>query len=294
MRDLTDQQIQLAITLLEQATYNHEQWHRGVMRALVARLPPEESDLLPDAFRRCRFGQWFESESAEFLRPLPAFVALGEAHERMHSSATQLLQRVADDLPVSAPALDHFDNALDRMRLELQSLRDELAVMALNRDTLTGAWGRATLLADLREQHALVRRAVQSCSLAMVDLDHFKAVNDAFGHAVGDEVLRATSRRQRELVRPYDRLYRYGGEEFLLTMPHTGLHDAVRIAERLRAGIAELAIKTEDAGRTIHITASIGVSELAAGSSVEDAIDRADRAMYRAKTAGRNRIEVAD
>jgi diguanylate cyclase (GGDEF)-like protein len=212
----------------------------------------------------------------------------------MHSSATQLLQRIADDLPVSAPALDQFNNALDRMRLELQSLRDELAVMALNRDPLTGAWSRATLLADLREQHALVRRVVQSCAIAMVDLDHFKAVNDTFGHAIGDEVLRLTARRQRDLVRPYDRLYRYGGEEFLLTMSHTGLDEAVRVAERLRAGIADLLVTAEPGGRTIHVTASIGVSELTAGSSVEDAIDRADQAMYKAKTAGRDRVEVAE
>lgn len=294
MRDLSDQQVQLATTLLEQATYNHEQWHRGVLRVLVARLPPDPADLRVDAFRRCRFGQWFDSDAVGFLRPFAAFVALGDAHRRMHTNATELLQLVADDLPVSAPALDSFNNALDHLRLELQSLRDELAALMANRDPLTGAWGRATLLADLREQHALVQRAVQSSALAMIDLDHFKVVNDTFGHSVGDEVLRATSRRQRELIRPYDRLYRYGGEEFLLSMPHTGMEEARLIAERLRTGIAAVVITAEAGGGTIQVTASIGVSEIDAAASVEEAIDRADRALYRAKAAGRDRVEVAD
>jgi diguanylate cyclase len=103
-----------------------------------------------------------------FLSEHPAFIALGEAHEQMHHGAAQLLQRIVDELPVSPEGLDQFNNVLDRMRLEMQSLRHELADTAQNRDPLTGARSRASLLSDLREQHALVRRGVQECALAMI------------------------------------------------------------------------------------------------------------------------------
>lgn len=205
MRNLTDLELQGAIAQLDQATYNHDQWHRGLLRVLVARLPPDDPDLVPDAHLRCRFGQWYEGSAAGFLRELPAFVALGEAHRQMHQSATELLRRVSDDLPVSAAALDQFNNLLDRMRLELGSLRGDLSDTAQNRDPLTGARNRASLLSDLREQHALVRRGVQACALVMIDLDHFKAINDRHGHAAGDAVLSRVARCLQELVRPRSR-----------------------------------------------------------------------------------------
>ena len=292
MRDLPDPQLQLAIAQLDQAIYNHEQWHRNMLRVLVARLPPDASDLADDAHLRCRFGQWYRDDGAAALRELPAFVALGEAHRQMHQNATELLRRVSDDLPVSPSALDKFNNVLDRMRLEMQSLRSELSEAASNRDPLTGLRNRATLLSDLREQHALVRRDVQACALTMIDLDHFKAINDLHGHAAGDIVLRAAARCLQELVRPYDRIYRYGGEEFLLCMPQTTIVAAAAVADRLRAAIAELEIAHQPGGETLTVTASFGVAGLDGALTVEESIDRADRAMYQAKAAGRDRVEV--
>ena len=292
MRHLSDQQLQTAIVQLDQAIYNHDQWHRSLRRVLVARLPPDAPDLTADAHSRCRFGQWYESDVAEFLRELPAFVALGDAHKQMHQNAAQLLQRVVDELPVSLNALDQFNNVLDRMRLEIQSLRHELAETAQNRDPLTGARSRASLLSDLREQQALVRRGVQACALAMIDLDHFKDINDRYGHAVGDVVLRSISQCLQAQVRPYDRIYRYGGEEFLLLMPQTTIDAAVEAVERLRAAVDALRIVPGADVPVLQVTASFGVAVVDAALTVEESIDRADKALYQAKTAGRNRVEV--
>ena len=209
----------------------------------------------------------------------------------MHAGATRLLQRVEDELPISPGELDQFNNLLDHMRLELESLRRDLTDAAVNRDPLTDARNRASLLSDLREQHALVRRGLQECAIVMIDLDHFKDVNDSHGHAAGDVVLRSIAHSLQATLRSYDRLYRYGGEEFLLCSPQTSLDAAAELADRLRAALGELSIQAGE-GDPIHITASLGVAALDGTHPVEDSVQRADEAMYRAKKAGRNRIEV--
>ena len=290
MAPLVGRELQVAIAQLDQAIYNHEQWFKNLVRVLVTRLPPEASDLKPDAHHRCRFGQWYDSDAVGSLRDQPAFVALGEAHKSMHASATALLLRVEDELPITPVELDQFNNFLDHMRLELESLRRDLAETSQNRDPLTDARNRASMLSDLREQQALVRRGLQECVLAMIDLDHFKGVNDTYGHATGDEVLRAVAECLQRNMRPYDRLYRYGGEEFLLCMPQTALDDARELAERLRTLVADLGIHNVAGGPDVHVTASIGLAPLSQTQPVEEAIQGADGAMYRAKAAGRDRV----
>ncbi|MDZ4251820.1 MAG: diguanylate cyclase, partial [Sulfuritalea sp.] len=290
MTFFTNQQLQSVISQLDQALYNHEQWYKNLLRVLIAHVPPEAPDLMPDAHRRCRFGQWYESLPAAFLQDYPTFASLGRAHEKMHSGARTLLQRTLDDLPISSSDLDQFNNILDRMRLEVQALRHEFADMAQNRDPLTGARNRASLLSDLREQHGLVQRGVHSCALAMLDLDHFKRINDEYGHTAGDAALISTVQCLQALLRPYDRIYRYGGEEFLLCMPGTTLDEACGVAERMHTAISAQSIQFDNAGRFLQVTASFGVAALAQSRSVEDSIDRADKAMYEAKTTGRNRV----
>lgn len=293
MQRLSNQQPQAAIAQLDQAIYKHEQWQRNLLRVLVARLPADNADLAPDAHRRCRFGQWYESDDVGTLREHAGFVALGEAHRQMHESATKLLRRSGDELEISVAEYDQFNNLLDRVRLEIQSLRGELVEAAQNRDPLTGARNRAGLLADLREQQALVRREVQDCALVMLDLDHFKAVNDSHGHPAGDAVLRSAAQCLQSELRPYDHLYRYGGEEFLIVMPQIDVQGALEAAERFRAGIAEQRVREGAEGEGLRVTASFGVAPLDAERPVEESLDRADKALYQAKAGGRDRVERA-
>lgn len=292
MTFFTNQQLHSAISQLDQALYNHEQWYKNLLRVLIAHVPPEAPDLMPDAHRRCRFGQWYESAPAAFLHDHPTFASLGQAHEKMHSGARTLLQRTSDGLPISSSDFDQFNNVLDRMRLEVQALRHEFADMAQSQDPLTGARNRASLLSDLREQNALVQRGAHACALAMLDLDHFKRINDEYGHAAGDAALISTVQCLQALLRPYDRIYRYGGEEFLLCMPSTTPDEARGVAERMRVAIAAQSIQFGNAGHFLQVTASFGVAALAQSRSVEDSLDRADKLMYVAKTAGRNRVVV--
>jgi len=290
---LSNQELQAAIAQLDQAIYSHEQWHNGVLRVLVAHLPPDPADLVPDAHRQCRFGRWYEGEEPGPLREHPAFVALGEAHRQMHDGAATLLRRSEDGLDVPINEYDQFTNLLDRMRLEIQSLRGELQEASQNRDPLTGARNRTGLLADLREQQAQVRRGVQSCVLAMVDIDHFKEVNDRHGHTVGDAVLKSTVQSLYGELRPYDRLYRYGGEEFLVVMSQLALEDAVEVAERLRCAVSGEGGRDATGAEGVRVTVSIGIAALDAAQPVEESIDRADAALYRAKEGGRDRVELS-
>lgn len=289
MGSLNSAQLHYVLGQLDQALYNHEQWYKSLSRALIARLPAEPADLQNDAHQRCRFGQWYDSPDTLPLRENQAFVALGQAHQYMHHLATGLLQRSNGGLPIPPAELDSFNNALDRMKLELQSLKHELSEDLQNRDPLTGARSRASLLSDLREQQALINRNVQTCAIAMLDLDHFKRVNDAHGHVAGDAVLLAVAQCIQQHVRPYDRVYRYGGEEFLLSLPDTDLSTADGMAQRIRASIEALPIQLNGAG-PIHVTASIGLALLDGGTPIEQSIDHADKALYKAKAGGRNRV----
>jgi diguanylate cyclase (GGDEF)-like protein len=125
----------------------------------------------------------------------------------------------------------------------------------------------------------------------LIDLDHFKRINDRFGHPVGDEVLRRFAASIFANIRMVDKLGRYGGEEFLLVLPDTNTDQALQIVERLRGTIAELdwsAIAPD-----LTLTLSAGLSEIASNDTPEDLLARADRALYRAKDAGRNRVLAA-
>jgi diguanylate cyclase (GGDEF)-like protein len=149
-----------------------------------------------------------------------------------------------------------------------------------NRRGLDDAFARQ-LMRSLREQ--------QPVSLLMVDVDHFKKLNDTHGHLIGDDVLKRLARILRHHVRPHDLVARYGGEEFALLLPNTDIDTALMIGERLRTAIDDP--RTEDAWRHLPpATVSIGVSAARSSISLSELISQADAALYRAKQGGRNRV----
>jgi diguanylate cyclase (GGDEF)-like protein len=152
-------------------------------------------------------------------------------------------------------------------------------------DPLTGAFNRRHMQTRLEEAIERGRRAGAQASLLLVDIDHFKAVNDRFGHEAGDNVLKELVTLLRERSRKADLLFRLGGEEFLLLLNDTGAEAALNVAEALREGIARAPF-----GVAAPITVSIGVSGLAKADSVDSWVKRADVALYAAKDAGRNRV----
>ncbi len=287
---LTNQQLTLVVAQLDQAIQLHNQWYKDLLRVLISHLPPEVGDLMPDAHHRCRFGQWCNSSEARFLKDNRDFVSLTNEHEKMHNSARNLLQLIMDGQSISVNEWVRFDNDLDKMRFAFEALRHEYTDIVQNRDPLTEAQTRAKMLPELREQNALIQRDRQDCAIAMFDLDHFKRINDEYGHTVGDTVLVSTVECIKALLREYDQIYRYGGEEFLICMPSTTLDEARKVAERICTAIDKFHFQSDDSEEYLHVTVSIGVTILTKLRSVEESIDCADQAMYEAKMSGRNRV----
>jgi diguanylate cyclase (GGDEF)-like protein len=158
------------------------------------------------------------------------------------------------------------------------------------RDGLTAAFNKRYLLDALQRSITECERRVRPLALLMLDVDHFKAVNDTHGHLAGDEVLLGLCQRLRDLLRRDEVLARYGGEEFAVLVPETTLDDARSLAERLRSGVADAPLSTNQG--PVNITVSIGIAGLLGGTSLTplDFITEADRNLYTAKTGGRNRV----
>jgi diguanylate cyclase (GGDEF)-like protein len=246
--------------------------------------------LSPDAHRNCRFGQWCHGTGAAALGLHPGFSEVLSEHERMHQCAAALLTAAASGNAVEVKGYERFLSAMKRLRLEIATLKGELETMLHSLDPLTGTPGRLGMLTKLRAEHALVQRNIHTCSVAMIDLDHFKSINDTFGHLAGDKVLIDTARFVMEHLRPYDGVFRYGGEEFLLCLPDTDAATARDVMERMREGLAALPHTIN--GKELRVTVSCGLAQLQAEIPVEQTIDHADKALYAAKSAGRNRTVV--
>ena len=158
-------------------------------------------------------------------------------------------------------------------------------------DELTGASNRRCIMRMLEEEIARGTRSGSPCSIALIDLDWFKRINDAYGHPTGDEVLRTFSITMFANIRSVDRFGRYGGEEFLLVLPDMGADNATRALDRLRAIIAEL--DWSAFSPDMKVTISAGVTTLKPEETPDTFLARADGALYAAKTRGRNRIASA-
>jgi diguanylate cyclase (GGDEF)-like protein len=158
-------------------------------------------------------------------------------------------------------------------------------------DDLTGSFNRRCIMGMLDEEIASAHRSKTTCSIALIDLDWFKRINDTYGHPTGDEVLRTFAITVFANIRPIDKFGRYGGEEFLLLLPDTQNEGAARILDRLRAIIADLDWSAFSPG--MQVTISAGVATLKPNETPDIILARADSALYAAKARGRNRIASA-
>jgi two-component system cell cycle response regulator len=160
-------------------------------------------------------------------------------------------------------------------------------------DALTGLMNRRAFTAALDGEIVRACRYAHPLGFVLIDVDHFKLVNDRRGHKAGDAVLAALGRHLGGVIRRCDIVARWGGEEFVVGLPSTAGHGAKVFADRLRQSIEDMDVRDDD-GERIPVTVSVGLAHLEHGDSLETLVDRADRAMYKAKSTGRNRVVVAD
>ena len=172
---------------------------------------------------------------------------------------------------------------------ELKQVRQDAAWFQrlAHHDSLTGLPNRRQVEQVLATTLIQANRDNIPCAALMIDIDHFKRLNDTFGHPVGDEVLRQIAARLRDQLRAGNTLGRWGGEEFVVIAPHSEMHEAQRLGERLRH-----AVRSEPTAAEHMLTVSIGIAAFRPGDTPETLIDRADQALYRAKQGGRDRLEV--
>lgn len=249
--------------------------------------------------------------AGRYREALDQFEELYEHERRNYQQVAQLRARMmADRLELERARL-----AADRARLEaellkvqheeletekqrLEDLSAELSLHA-NQDALTGLWNRRYFDARLPQAFGSARQHGEPLSVALIDIDHFKSINDRFGHEAGDEVLRQVAEMLRGLCRPTDMLARYGGEEFVLLMPGTSEDVGSRVCERLCRGIRRMIWPRVD--RQLSVTVSIGLCGVNDLDSTAEALREADRRLYSAKGGGRDRVvpsvagdEIAD
>ncbi len=180
------------------------------------------------------------------------------------------------------------------------NLQDELVAAresmrhAATHDSLTGLLNRGEIFGMLERELERGRRERKPLSVILGDIDHFKQVNDTFGHLFGDEALQEMARRLHSKLRVYDGVGRYGGEEFLLVLPSCNLETALLRANELRETIAATPIMHGSTGRSITMSMGVAVSECVGVNELEALLNRADTALYAAKANGRNRVEASE
>jgi diguanylate cyclase (GGDEF)-like protein len=208
------------------------------------------------------------------------------------------LESGADDYltkPFDAPELRarlHVGRRILDLQNKLISAREELRFRATH-DELTGLSNRRVVLEAIDREYARCRREGGSLGIILIDLDHFKNVNDTHGHLAGDAVLKEAARRMTASIRPYDTLGRYGGEEFLVLAPSCNSSGAVKLAERIRESIQALPMPSIAGPLSITASCGVAVSTAAKPLDPQELLRLADEALYRAKQNGRNRSEFA-
>lgn len=170
----------------------------------------------------------------------------------------------------------------------------EMAEYRASHDMLTGLLNRSTILDSLNRELSRCRRNSANLAMMMADVDHFKRINDRFGHMAGDAALKETAARICSLVRDYDSVGRYGGEEFVIMLPGTGPAEAYDVAERIRADFSEQELQTSEGVFSLTLSIGVGILDCSTEFNVDTMIRQADQALYRAKEKGRNRVEMAD
>jgi len=278
------------IQALDTGISNHESWIAQVHQSLICQHGHSNpDDLCEDAHCRCKFGQWLSSSDTAALMDYESFHSVVEKHQLMHALARQILQKSERKQSINEDEYRNFTSHAIAFKLEVRNLQYTLMSQVCVIDHLTGAWNRYAMNAKLLEEKERLLRLGHSSAICMMDIDHFKRINDKHGHTVGDVVLKTVVGFCRDSLRKYDSIYRYGGEEFLFCLPDADQDEAHSIIERLCISLREYPIPTAN-GESLSITASFGIACMLDEDPIEDTIRSADHALLYAKTQGRNRV----
>jgi len=273
---------------LDEAAQWHMAWTRMVLRCAVLRTHPGDDVLSSDAHHCCRFDHWLESHRERLARiDATTLRRLDRNHRQLHEAARRICSRILDGSPGEPADLDDFEHTQAGVVAALSLLKNAYLAHSARIDALTGLPLRHGLEEDFARCHAQARRHGESLVVMMLDLDHFKRVNDLHGHAVGDLALRHAAALLKHHCRAGEPVIRFGGEEFIALVQAADRGAAQRAVQRILQALRDNPLSLPD-GTGVELRASAGLVEVDDGESMTDAIARADRALYAAKSAGRD------
>jgi diguanylate cyclase len=282
----------------------------GGFAALFFRFMPMLSGLATgkSSERVTKAGRKLEGELAKVLALIRGHITTNESYAKSLANAQGRLAGlseaeqvrvivsllIAENERMRRDSTDLVQN-LDACRTEIEDLRASLseAQEHVLQDPLTGVGNRRAFDSTMRKAITEASQQQSSLTLVMCDIDHFKRVNDAFGHQVGDEIIKMFSRVIEGGVREGDTVIRYGGEEFAIILPNSNQEAAKSVAERIRRSFENKKLTIRETNQKVgQMTASFGVAEYRIGDDVDALVQRADTKLYDAKSAGRNRVAV--
>jgi diguanylate cyclase (GGDEF)-like protein len=280
---------------LRQAGYDVDEAEDGTIAIGGHRV--KDYDVVVTDLRMPRVDGFTVLEEVKRLELGPEVIILTGGHDQDMQCAIRALRLGAHDFLTKPPASADevvltVAKAVEKKRLRETNDRLLRELQALSRtDALTGAGNRRAFEEALRHETSRAQRYGLPLSVLMIDLDHFKSVNDCHGHRTGDEVLRSVIAIVTRELRETDAVYRYGGEEFAIVLPHTTVEGAIEVGSRLVAAVAARPIDLDTT--TLRVTISAGVASAKGADLLEnDVVAQADVALYAAKRAGRNRVRA--
>jgi diguanylate cyclase len=263
------------------------QWHQIAFYGGADRAAKVEDAKMPNSFL-----QWHDRATFALPNQGPILSRLAELHEQLHTAAKLVLLRAPDGEAIPIKDYEKVLSRFDEFVTSVRRLERAFSEAAAGLDPLTGLRTRTGLQEDFNREMNRFMNAKTPFTMAMVDVDHFKAVNDTWGHDTGDRVLVGVSNTLLRHIRTYDDAYRVGDEEFLLILKGLDNDGADKVLERLRGAVERAELKAPD-GTPLHVTASFGHVGVSEGRTMDELLQLADQALYRAKRDGRNRIVKA-
>ena len=258
-------------------------WHRlafypeGARAKLIENLPPPGT--LTPVFR----------QDPALPEDQPAFEKLATLYQELHEQARLVLINTPDSAFPSRKDYDSVTAKHQELMRALRRMERAFSIASSALDPLTGLRNRNGMLDDLTREYVRFMRMGAPFCLAVMDIDHFKKINDTYGHDAGDVTLAAVANHCSRSVRAYDDVYRLGGEEFLICLKEADLTQGMIVLERMRTTLEHIPVVLGD-GQIIHVTASFGIAVVTKDQAVEETLRVADMALYRAKNDGRNRV----
>ena len=287
-------EIELLVDQLDTAVAAHLDWTRRVLRCAVLRVSPGDDVLSPHGHTLCSFGAWFSENKAQFAdRNFQAVDRIESVHQTMHDAIRAICSDVLANKPGQSDCLDTFEQTQAELIERLADFKTQLLARSVRQDPLTDLPLRHSLADDFTQALKTCDRNKMQFYVVMIDADHFKAVNDNYGHPIGDLALRYLADTLKTMVRSNEHLYRYGGEEFLLLMQADSRESMKIPAQRLLEAVRNMRVPIPD-GEPLALTVTLGLARVKRGETIEEVVERADNALYAGKDAGRDRYVFAD